>query len=313
MKYEQTLWDLFQKNNLSRRQFIKVCCALTGVLGLSPSLLPDVIARAQTKPLVPVIWLHGHECTGCSTSFLRSKEPQVADLLNMISLEYHQLFSAASGLDLEHHRQKIIQDFRGNYLLIAEGAVPTGDGAHFCSIGGVPYIKTLKEVAKDAKAVLAIGSCASWGGIQAAQPNPTQSVAVQQVLPNVPVIKIPGCPPIPEVITGVIMDYTLFDKLPTLDSQGRPTHFFGKTVHDTCSRKPFFQADQFVEHYDDKGAKAGWCLFKMGCRGPSTFNSCSRIGWWQGLSYPIQSGSPCLGCSNKDFWDDSFVSTSVDG
>ncbi|HEY3426483.1 MAG TPA: hydrogenase small subunit, partial [Negativicutes bacterium] len=174
----------------------------------------------------------------------------------------------------------------------------------FCSVGGVSYVETLKEVAKQAVAVLAIGSCASWGGIQAARPNPTKSVAVHQVLTDKPVVKIPGCPPIPEVITSVVMYYTLFGKLPALDFQGKPTQFFGKTVHDTCYRKHFFKADQFVEHYGDNGSKAGWCLYKMGCRGPATFNSCASMGWGQGLSYPIQAGASCIGCSNKDFWDD---------
>ncbi|XFO65027.1 Uptake hydrogenase small subunit [Sporomusa silvacetica DSM 10669] len=178
----------------------------------------------------------------------------------------------------------------------------------FCSVGGVPYVETLKEAAKYAAAVLAIGSCAAWGGIQATRPNPTQSAPIQQVIPGKAVVNIPGCPPIPEVIAGVVLQYSLFGKLPELDSQGRPSRFFGKTVHEGCSRKPFFEAGQFVEYYGDNASKAGWCLYKLGCRGPSTFNSCAAMGWWQGLSYPIQAGSPCIGCSDADSWDDDSFS-----
>ncbi|QDR79328.1 hydrogenase small subunit [Sporomusa termitida] len=309
MSYNQSLGDLLQNRNLSRRQFIKVCCALTGMLGLSPSMLPEVIARAETRPLVPVIWLHGQACTGCSAAFLNAGEPSAAEaILNIMRLEYHGLFSAASGVELEHHREKVMREFRGNYLLIAEGAVPAGDQGYFCSVGGVPYGEILKAAAKQAAAVLAIGSCAVWGGIQAARPNPTQAAATQQVITNKPVVKIPGCPPIPEVIAGVVLHYSLFGQLPALDSQGRPTRFFGKTVHAGCSRKSFFEAGQFAEYYGDKGAKAGWCLYKLGCRGPSTFNSCAALGWWQGLSNPIQAGSPCIGCSEADFWDDDPIS-----
>jgi len=300
----QSLWDLFQKRTLSRRQFIKTCVVLTGILGLSPMAVPEVIALAEKKPLVPVIWLHGHECTGCSESFLRSKNPLAADtILTTISLEYNTLLSAAPGLSLEHHLEKIIQDFAGKYLVVAEGSVPLSEGGCSCMIGGVPYVDILKTVAKQAAAVLAIGSCASWGGIQAARPNPTRSVAIDQIITNKPVIKIPGCPPIPEILTSVIMNYTLFGKLPPIDHQGRPTQFFGNTIHDTCYRKPFFEAEQFVENYGDNGSKAGWCLYKMGCRGPETFNSCASMGWWQGLSYPIRAGSPCISCSTSGFWD----------
>jgi len=275
-------------------------------MGLSPYALDDVIARAESRNLVPVLWMHGLECTGCSESFIRSKAPLASDvLLNMISLEYDDTLSAASGIDLEHHREKIMKDYAGKYLLVVEGGVPTAYGGSCCTVGGVPFIDVLKETAKSAAAVLEFGSCAAWGGIQGANPNPTKTISVSEALPDKTIVKIPGCPPIPEVMTGVIMHYTLFGQLPPVDRLGRPKQFFGNRIHDTCYRRPFFDSGMFVEKFDDAGSKAGWCLYKMGCRGPMTYNSCGNMRWWQGLSYPIQAGSPCIGCSSKGFWDNS--------
>ena len=118
-----------------------------------------------------------------------------------------------------------------------------------------------------------------------------------------PIIKVPGCPPIPEVMTGVVMHYALFGQIPPLDAQGRPKQFYGNRIHDTCYRRAFFDSGLFVEKFDDDASKSGWCLYKVGCRGPQTYNSCGNLRWWNGLSYPIQSGHGCIGCSEKGFWD----------
>ncbi|HWR08026.1 hydrogenase small subunit [Sporomusa sp.] len=301
MTAKQTLEELFQINSLSRRQFIKVCCALTGILGLPPTALPQVMAKAQRQTVIPVIWLQGQGCSGCSMAFLSSNAPPAAEaILNMVRVEYHELLSSAAGQEAEQHRSQLMQDFSGKYLVVAEGAVPVAE-AGCCSVGGVPYIETLKKVAKQAAAVLAVGTCAAWGGIPAVRPNPTLAVPVDQVITDKPVIKIPGCPPIPEVLTGVVMQYTLFGRLPATDWQGRPAQFYSQTIHSTCERKPHFEAQRFAEQYGDRGTTAGWCLYKLGCRGPSTYNSCANKRWYQGLSFPIQAGAPCIGCSNSDF------------
>ena len=305
---DQTIWSIFQKN-FSRRDFIKFCCTLTGMLGLSPTMVADVIARAEERPLIPVIWMHGQDCTGCSESFIRSQTPLITDVLReMITLEYSAFLSSASGAGLEQHRDKVMSDYGGQYLVITEGAVPLESRGCYCTVGGVPYVTLLTKIAKQAAAIVAVGTCACWGGIQAALPNPTQSVAIDQIITGKSIVKIPGCPPIPEVLTSVIMYYTLFGKLPSLDHLGQPTQFYGSKIHDACCRKPFFEADQYVEQYGDSGSKAGWCLYKLGCRGLETFNSCASTGWWQGMSFPIKSGSPCVGCSTQNFWDNhSFI------
>lgn len=304
----KNLWSLFQERRLSRRTFMKSCVALTAVLGLPPTMLDTVVKAAETKELPTVIWLHGHECTGCSEAFIRSSSPFTSDvILNMIALEYDDTLSAASGEALEEHLQALLAGKKGQYILAVEGGVPLDEDGVYCMVGGKPFTQQLKEVAEGAAAIIAYGSCSSWGGIQAAKPNPTNTVAITDVISGKPVIRVPGCPPIPEVMTGVIMSYALFGQIPPLDSQGRPKQFYGNRIHDTCYRRAFFDSGLFVEEFDDDASKAGWCLYKVGCRGPETYNSCGSLRWWNGLSYPIQSGHGCIGCSEKGFWDnDTF-------
>ncbi|HIQ48012.1 MAG TPA: uptake hydrogenase small subunit, partial [Aquifex aeolicus] len=284
--------------------FVKFATTITGLMGLAPSMVPQVVKAMETKPRVPVIWIHGLECTCCSESFIRSATPLASDIvLSMISLEYDDTLSAAAGEAIEKHREEIIKEYQGNYILAVEGNPPLGEDGMYCIIGGRPFVEILKESAEGAKAVIAWGSCASWGCVQAAKPNPTNAVSIDKVITDKPIIKVPGCPPIAEVMTGVIMYMVLFDRIPPLDSQGRPKMFYGNRIHDTCYRRSFFNAGQFVEQFDDEGAKKGWCLYKVGCRGPTTYNSCGNLRWYNGLSYPIQSGHGCIGCAENNFWD----------
>ncbi len=303
-----TLWGLFQDRKLSRRTFVKSCIALTAIMGLPPTMLDKVVKAAEVKELPVVIWLHGHECTGCDESFIRSTSPFASDvILNMIALEYDDTLAAAAGEPFEKHLHSLLETKKGKYILAVEGGVSLDDGGTYCMVGGRPFVDVLKECAAGAAAIIEYGSCAAWGGVQAAKPNPTNTVSVSSVISGKPIIKVPGCPPIPEVMTGVIMHYALFGEIPPLDSQGRPKQYYGNRIHDTCYRRPFFDSGLFVEKFDDEGAKAGWCLYKVGCRGPVTYNSCGNMRWWNGLSYPIQSGHGCIGCSEKGFWDnDNF-------
>ena len=150
---------------------------------------------------------------------------------------------------------------------------------------------------------MAIGSCAAFGGIPGANPNPTGAVSVSDLVKDRAVVNVPGCPPIPMVITAVLAQFLTFGTLPDLDIHGRPSAFFGQTIHDRCYRRPFYDKGQFAETFDDEGAKKGWCLFKLGCRGPTTYNACATTKWNNGTSFPIESGHPCIGCSEPDFWD----------
>jgi hydrogenase small subunit len=173
----------------------------------------------------------------------------------------------------------------------------------YCMPGGRPFVDKLKHVAKDAQAVIAWGSCASWGCVQAAKPNPTTAVPINRVITDKPIIKVPGCPPIGEVMAGTIVHLLAFGTIPELDRVGRPKAFYSRRVHDTCYRRPNYDAGLFVESWDDENARKGYCLYKMGCRGPVTYNACAVTKWNNGVSFPIQSGHGCIGCSEENFWD----------
>ncbi|MDO5043696.1 MAG: hydrogenase small subunit, partial [Coriobacteriia bacterium] len=284
------------------------CLALTAILGLSPEHFESVAYAAETKPLPVVVWLHGHECTGCDEAFIRSTSPYASDvILNMIALEYHETLAATAGTQFNGHLEEVMEQYKGQYILAVEGAVPLAENGIYCMVNGKPFEEELKHVAEGAMAVVEYGSCATWGGVQAANPNPTNSVSVSKVVKGKPIVKVPGCPPIPEVMTNVIMHFALFGELPPMDELGRPLQFYGNRIHDTCYKRPFFDSGKFVEKFDDEGAKKGWCLYKVGCRGPVAYNSCGNMRWWNGLSYPIQSGHGCIGCSENKFWDnDNF-------
>jgi len=250
-----------------------------------------------------VVWLHFQECTCCSESFIRSSHPIVADIvLDLISLDYTQTLQAAAGAQAEQCLQDTMKKYPGQYILLVEGAVPLADDGIYCTIAGRSAKAILEEAAAGAAAVIAWGSCASNGCIQAASPNPTGATPIHKILGK-PVINVPGCPPIADVMTGVIAHILVMGHPPELDSQGRPKEFYSRRVHDTCYRRPYYDAGLFVEEWDDEKARKGFCLYKMGCRGPVTYNACSVTRWNGNLSYPIQSGHGCIGCSEANFWD----------
>jgi hydrogenase small subunit len=298
-------YDVLRAHGVGRREFLRFCTVTAAAMGLEPAMVPQVVAAMENQPRIPVIWLHGLECTCCSESFIRSSHPILQDVvLNMISLDYDDTLQAAAGFQVEEIRQKTIRDHRGEYLLAVEGNAPTADGGVYCTVGGDTFLNILRETAEHAKAIIAWGSCASNGCVQAAKPNPTGAKPVQELLPGRVVINVPGCPPIAEVMTGVLTYILTFGALPELDRQGRPKMFYSQDIHNKCDRRASFDAGRFVEAWDDQGARNGWCLYKLGCRGPVTYNSCSTMKWNGGVSFPIGSGHGCLGCSEANFWDD---------
>ncbi|UCD38950.1 MAG: hydrogenase small subunit [Fidelibacterota bacterium] len=296
--------EILEARGISRGDFLKYCSLLSVYLGLSASMVPRVVKAMETKSRIPVIWLHGLECTCCSESFIRSSHPIAADIvLNMISLDYNDTLSAAAGHQLEAVRKQIMKDYKGKYILAVEGNAPVKDNGVYCMVNGESFLSVLKETAADAMAVIAWGSCASFGCVQNAKPNPTGATPVHKIIRNKPVVNVPGCPPIAEVMTGVIAHYITFGSLPELDRLKRPRTFYGTRIHDKCERRSYFDAGMFVERFDDEGARNGWCLYKMGCKGPTTYNACSSIKWNEGTSFPIGSGHPCFGCAAPGFWD----------
>ena len=318
---EETIYQHLRREGVTRRDFVKLCGLLAGAMGLNSlppvkaSALPlelaqgsnpaDVVARAlASKPRLPVLWLEFQDCAGCSEALTRSQSPTLIELvLSKISVEYHETLSAAAGFQLEENKAEIIKNYAGKYLLVVEGAVPLGIEGDYCTIGGRSAKDLLVEAAKGAAAIVATGNCATFGGIPKAKPNPTGAKGVWEVITDKPVVNISGCPAIPEVFTGTLAQFLVFGTLPELDDLHRPKTFYGNTIHDRCLRRPFYEAGKFALTFDDEGARKGWCLYKLGCKGPTTYNACASIKWDAGLSFPVQSGHPCLGCSEPDFWD----------
>ncbi len=298
-----SIWQVMQDKGYSRRDFMRFCSYAAALVGIESTGLVKVVEAMETKPRPPVVWLHFQECTCCSESFIRSSHPIVADVvLDLLSLDYTETLQAAAGEQAEKCMQDTIKKYPGKYILLVEGSVPTHDGGIYCTIGGRTAEDILQEAAKDAAAVIAWGSCASHGCIQSANPNPTGATPIHKLISK-PVINVPGCPPIADVMTGVVAHILLFDHAPELDSLGRPKEFYSRRVHDTCYRRPYYDAGLFVEAFDDDKARRGYCLYKMGCRGPVTYNACSVTKWNGSVSYPIQSGHGCIGCSEAGFWD----------
>ena len=300
----RTILEEILERGYSRRDFLRFCSYITAAAGIHASGLPKVVKALETKSRPPVVWFHFQECTCCSESFIRSSHPIVADiLLDKISLDYSETLQAAAGKQAEEALHNTMKNHYGNYLMLVEGSVPTKDGGIYCTIGGRTALDIVKEAGEGAAAIIAWGSCASNGCIQAAHPNPTGATPIHKIITHKPIINVPGCPPIAEVMAGVVVHYLAFNRIPQLDGLKRPKAFYSKRVHDSCYRRPFYDAGLFVETFDDENAKKGYCLYKVGCRGPVTYNSCGIIRWNNGVSYPIQSGHGCIGCSEASFWD----------
>jgi hydrogenase small subunit len=304
MKSPLSVWEQARERGYSRREFLQFCSWLGAAAGISSALMPDVVKALDTKPRLPVVWFHFQECTCCSESFIRSSHPIVSDvILDKISLDYTETLQAAAGRQAEEALHETMNKYKGEYLMLVEGSIPTEADGVYCCIAGRTALDIAKEAAAGAKAVIAWGSCASNGCIQAAKPNPTHATPAHKVLSGVPIINVPGCPPIAEVMAGTIVHLLAFDRVPQLDALGRPKAFYSRRVHDTCYRRPNYDAGLFVESFDDENARRGYCLYKVGCRGPVTYNACGVMRWNNGVSYPIQSGHGCIGCSEANFWD----------
>lgn len=321
---DNTVYARLRARGLTRREFLRLCAGAVGLMGLrqlppipleplrgralaASGVAADVARAMQTKPRLPVVWLAYQDCAGCTEALLRTQEPLATTVLgDVLSLEYHETLSAAAGARLEAHRADVMERFAGEYLLVVEGSLPSGAERGFCTVGGRAATDVLAEAADGAAAVLATGNCAAYGGLPAAAPNPTAASSVAGLLDGRTVVNVPGCPAIPEVTVGTLLHYFTYDAFPELDALGRPLTHYGATVHDGCSRRRHFRASEFARSFDDDGARAGWCLYELGCRGPDTHNACASRKWGVGLSWPVESGHPCLGCSEPRFWDEPF-------
>lgn len=295
--------ESLKKRGVSRRDFMKFCAAVSAAMAADASFTPSAVAKALTAPKrPPVVWMHGAECTGCSESLLRTTNPPVADLLfDIISLDYHETLMQCAGEAIEQALHDTVHKYEGEFILVHEGGIPTAQGGIHGMIGGHTMMARLAEIYPKAKACVTIGSCANYGGIQKAAPNPTNAKGVSEALGGAPVINVAGCPPNPVSFVGTVVHF-LTKGMPELDDYGRPTLFYGETVHDNCPRLPHFEEGNFAPSFASEEAKKGYCLYELGCKGPSTYNNCATV-LFNEASFPIQAGHPCIGCSEPEFWD----------
>ncbi|NJC96529.1 MAG: hydrogenase small subunit [Anaerolineae bacterium] len=289
-------------SGVSRRDFLKFCSMMTGVLALPRSYVRVIENALETKKRLPVIWLEMQDCAGCTEALLRATQPTVGQLvLDVLSVDYHETIMAASGNLAEEAKQATID--AGGYLLVVEGSIPVGDGEFYCTIGGKSALQLLKEAATNAAAVVAVGNCATFGGWPYATPNPTNASFVTEIIKDKPEINLQGSPYNPVNLTAAVVHFLTFGELPAMDDLHRPLFAYGALIHDNCPRRGHFDAGEFVVAWGDEGHKKGWCLYKMGCKGPVTYHNCPAVEYNDGTSWPIKAGHGCIACSEPGFWD----------
>jgi hydrogenase small subunit len=297
-------WDLHLEplNSVSRRSFLKFCSGVAVTIGLSPSAGAQIAQAVMNPKRTPVIWLSAQECTGCTESLLRPTHPTFEKLiLDLISLDYHETVFAAAGHQAEDAKQASMRENFGNYLLVVDGSIPTKDNGIYCKVANRTMQEHVMEAAEGAAAIVAIGSCASWGGIPSSGPNPTGAVGVAEIIPDKTVVNLPGCPPNPYNFLSTVLQFLTFGNLPALDAKNRPKFAYGRLIHENCERRPHFDAGRFAMEFGDHGHRQGWCLYQLGCKGPETYANCPSIlfGDVGSGSWPVGTGHPCFGCTEK--------------
>ena len=265
---------------------------------------------------LPVVYLQTAACSGCAVTLLNTASPTIKNVLIdqiipglHINLRFHPVIMAAAGELAIQAMEDTAKEKKGEYVLVVDGAVPMATDAVYGAVGErggkpVTMLQRVTELAQDALAVIAMGTCASFGGIPAAAPNPTNAQSVKTVLDNKgiqkPLINIPGCPPHPDWFVGTVASILLYG-LPTaddLDDLLRPKAFYGKLIHENCPRRAYFDEAKFAKKFGDEG-----CLYELGCKGPITYADCPLRRWNSGTNWVIGAGAPCNGCTQPEFPD----------
>jgi len=313
IQLDETIGGRLTQLGISRRGFMQFCAGMASMMAIPAAMVPRM-AHAVLSSKPSVIYMSFQECTGCLESLVNSSTVTQANsttienlILNLVSLDYQETLMASAGDRAEYTRDQIIARNAGKFVLIVDGSIPKDPNNGYFVSGGKSGVLRFVEAAEHAGLILALGSCAAFGGLPNADPNPTGAVSIAEIMKlngiSKPLINISGCPPIPEVITGVIMYYLTYGAAPALDSKLRPKVFYGENIHEDCYREDNFEDGRFVEKFDDTGARNGYCLLHMGCKAPITHNACRKVKWNARTSYPIQSGHGCIGCSEPYFWD----------
>lgn len=303
-RVEGSIFDVCQRRGVSRRRFLEFCAAVTGTLALPASYAQTVAEALTTKKKPTLVWLEFQDCAGNSESMLRASHPTVEEIvLETLSLEYHETLMAGYGKHAEAALKRVVEEEKGKYLVIVEGAIPGGDNGVYCTIGGRTAFDIVREVCGNAAASIAVGSCAWDGGLVSSAPNPTGAMGLADAVPGIKIINLPGCPHNPVNTAALLVHYITFGQMPELDGWNRPLFAYGQLIHDHCERRAHFDAGRYVQAWGDEGHRRGWCLYKMGCKGPQSTYNCPTVRWNEGTSWPIKAGHGCIGCAAPRFWD----------
>jgi len=263
---------------------------------------------------VPVIWIQGGGCTGCSVSVLNSLSPKIQDVLvgqvipgKHVSLRYHPTVMAAQG-ELAIQALEDTASMKGGYVLVVEGSVSTKDDGIYVEIGekdghGITMLESVTALARDAMAVIALGACATHGGIPGATPNTIGTKGLGDLFAEygiaTPLINLPGCPPHPDWFVSTVATVLIGGlSAVEVDHEGRPVAFYGELIHDNCPRRADFDNGRFARKYSDSG-----CLYELGCKGTVTHADCPTRMWNSGTSWCVGSNGPCIGCAELGFPD----------
>ncbi|MCK8113993.1 hydrogenase small subunit [Anaerosoma tenue] len=324
------IYDLLAVRGVSRRDFMKYCGYVAAMLGLTEAAAPQIAAAVEKgAKLKPALWLNGGSCTGCTESMAQVDSPDVATIvLELLSLNYFETIMAAAGEYAEKNVDDTIE--AGNYLLIYEGAVMMGEDGNTLLVNGHKGKDILEKAAAGAQAILAVGACAVDGGWVYAHPNPAGGIGVQSFLDSVkvatPVVNLPCCPTSPEWVVAMVVQWllvaeddpaTFLDKTALLAKDYRdnyrdadvtllyPEYIVGSTIHDNCPRRGHFENGEFVTEFGSPEEAMGYCLYKVGCKGPQTYTQCPITRWNRSVSWCVQSGAPCIGCGGLNWVDNN--------
>lgn len=293
---------------MEKSNFIKLCqdSATADNYELSAKILPATreYLLHHNKGKLSVIWLETSDSGDNNIAFMNTTYPYLNQVFtDIIDLLYSNTFMAAQGSDALILLEDTCNDYYGKFTLVVEGAVPTKDGGIYNIIaqaknGPITALEAVRRLGEAAQYVVAIGTCASFGGASSAAPNPTGSVGVSKVLSR-EIINVSGCPVNPDWFVGTLAHLLMYGK-PELDELNRPKIFYGFTVHKHCQRRSYFDKKDYAKQVGDME-----CMFSQGCSGPRTAADCPYRQWINHVSWPVKVNTPCIGCTNRDFPDGS--------
>jgi hydrogenase small subunit len=295
------LYAALVQRGMSRRSFLQFTAAMAAALALPASYAPQIAAAVEAAPRLPVIWLRAQTCGGNTEATLRTIDPTVTELfLDTVSIDYHDSLLAVAGADAGQTLADAMKRHPNGYVLVVEGAIPK---AGFCIVNGRNVEDVVREAAAGALAVIAAGSCAFDGGISSAHNNQTDGKGIKDLVGSAKYIALPGCPMNVVNLVSVLVHYLTFREWPPADLLDRPLSAYGNLIHNACERRPHFEFGEFALAWGDEGAQRGWCLYKLGCKGPETMGNCPEVRYGGGVSWNVRAGEGCIGCMTPSFWN----------